>query len=70
MPCAVANPPGEVIEPGDWAKAKQLIAEGKDVDYAGASGPHDFDEKGDVDGVIGHFVIKDGGYDEIGVIEP
>ena len=67
---AVANPPGELIEPGDWEKAKQLIAEGKDVDYAGASGPHDFDEKGDVDGVIGHFVIKDGGYDEIGVITP
>ncbi len=66
----VAGPPGEPIEPGEWAKAKQLIAEGKDIDYTGASGPHDFDDKGDVDGVIGHFVLEGDSYKELGVVEP
>ncbi|BAS26064.1 ABC transporter substrate-binding protein [Limnochorda pilosa] len=44
----VANAPGEVIHPGEWAKAKELIARGVDVDYQGASGPVEFDENGDV----------------------
>ncbi len=66
----VASPPGEVIEPGEWAKAKELIAAGQDIDYVGASGPHDFDEKGDVNGVIGHFVLDGESYKEIGVVEP
>ena len=66
----VASPPGEVIEPGEWAKAKELIAAGQDIDYVGASGPHDFDEMGDVDGVIGHFVLEGESYKEIGIVEP
>lgn len=47
----VANAPGEIILPGEWAKAKQLIAEGKDINYVGASGDIEFDENGDVSGV-------------------
>ena len=49
----VANAPGEIILPGEWAKAKKLIlAEGKDdVHYVGAAGPQDFDENGDVQSV-------------------
>ena len=27
----VANAPGEVVGPGEWAKALQLLAEGKDI---------------------------------------
>ena len=46
----VANAPGEVIRPGEWEKAKKLIAEGKDINYEGASGPVDFDDNGDVAG--------------------
>lgn len=65
----VAQPPGEPIEPGEWAKAKELLAAGQDIDYTGASGPADFDENGDVPGVIGHFVIEDGSYVELGLIE-
>ncbi|MEO0913531.1 MAG: ABC transporter substrate-binding protein [Pseudomonadota bacterium] len=48
---AVAGPPGEYVMPGEWALAKRLIAEGKDIDYDGAAGYHDFDTKGDVTGV-------------------
>lgn len=33
----IANAPGEQIGPGDLGKALQLIKEGKDVDYVGAS---------------------------------
>lgn len=64
----VANAPGEVVGPGDWAKAKALIAEGKDIDYVGASGPIEFDGAGDVAGVIGHFVIEDDGYRQVGIV--
>jgi branched-chain amino acid transport system substrate-binding protein len=66
----VANPPGEPVGPGDWAKAVELIKSGKDVDYTGATGSMDFDDKGDVAGVIGHFVVEGTGYKEIGLVTP
>ena len=34
----LANAPGEKIYPGELGKALQLIKEGKDIDYEGASG--------------------------------
>ena len=46
----VASAPGEIIRPGEWEKAKALIAAGKDINYEGASGAVDFDAKGDVAG--------------------
>ena len=45
---AVANPPGEVIYPGEFARARQLLMLGADIDYEGASGPLDLLENGDV----------------------
>ena len=58
---SVANAPGEVIRPGEWKKAKALIAAGKDVNYEGASGNVDFDKNGDVGGVYSvNTVGKDG----------
>jgi len=55
----IANAPGEVIRPGEWAKAKELIDAGKDVNYEGASGNVDFDANGDVGGVFGVNVVGD-----------
>jgi branched-chain amino acid transport system substrate-binding protein len=49
---AIAAPPGEVILPGEWAKAKALIKSGKPINYEGATGSLDFDKAGDVSGVI------------------
>jgi branched-chain amino acid transport system substrate-binding protein len=46
----VANAPGEIVRPGEWEKAKALIAAGKEVNYEGASGSVDFDAAGDVPG--------------------
>lgn len=48
---SVAGPPGMVIRPGEWAKAKAALAGGGDVNYEGASGNVDFDSNGDVSGI-------------------
>ena len=45
---SVANPPGEVVGPGDVARALELVREGKDINYEGAAGSIDFDARGDV----------------------
>lgn len=66
----VGNAPGVVIEPGEWDKALAALEAGQDIDYQGASGQIEFDDKGDVPGVIGHFVIENGGYAEVGLVEP
>jgi ABC-type branched-subunit amino acid transport system substrate-binding protein len=44
----VANPPGESIVPGDFEQAFMLLNQGKAINYEGATGTVDFDEKGDV----------------------
>ena len=56
----VANPPGEVVGPGEWAKARALIAQGAAINYEGASGPVDFNEAGDAQGRIEVWEIRDG----------
>lgn len=44
----VANPPGEVILPGQFKKAFDLLKDGKQINYEGAAGSVDFDKYGDV----------------------
>ncbi len=65
----VANPPGEVVLPGEWAKAVELLAAGQDINYEGASGSVDFDDNGDVPGTIGHWEIQDGEIVDVKLIE-
>lgn len=65
----VANPPGTLILPGEWAKAKALLAQGEDIDYAGAAGSQNFDAAGDVPGTIGHWVIEDGRIKTVEILE-
>lgn len=62
--------PGEVIQPGEWAKAKAAIDAGRGINYEGASGPLTFDDAGDVAGVVGQFVIENGKYKEVGLVTP
>ncbi len=64
----VATAPGETVGPGDFARALELISAGTDINYEGASGPVDFDENGDVPGVIGEWVIEDGEIRDVGPI--
>lgn len=65
----VSSAPGEIILPGEWEKAKELIAAGTDIDYQGAGGDLDFDDAGDVDGVIVEMTVEGGSFVEVGVIE-
>lgn len=65
----VANPPGTQVLPGEWAKAKELLAKGEDIDYVGASGSVNFDENGDVSGTFGKWVIEDGEIKTVKVFE-
>ncbi|HRD33771.1 MAG TPA: ABC transporter substrate-binding protein [Rhodocyclaceae bacterium] len=63
---AVSSAPGEPIMVGEWAKAKQLIAEGKDIDYKGAAGDHEFDKNGDVPGTYAFFKVSGDTYESLG----
>jgi branched-chain amino acid transport system substrate-binding protein len=65
----IANAPGEVILPGEWAKAKELIAAGTAINYEGASGTIEFDDVGDVAGAINHWVIEGGVSVDKGLID-
>ena len=65
----VATAPGEKVGPGEWAKAMELLAAGKDIDYDGAGGGADFDGNGDVAGAIGKFVVDGSSYKQIAVVE-
>jgi branched-chain amino acid transport system substrate-binding protein len=64
----IANAPGEVVLPGEWAKAVELIKAGTDINYEGASGPVDFDANGDVPGVVIELTAKGGKFQEVGPI--
>jgi ABC-type branched-subunit amino acid transport system substrate-binding protein len=66
----VANPPGIEILPTQWAKAKQLIDSGQDVNYTGASGPINFDSQGDVSGTYAYWTIKNSKIVTIRVFQP
>lgn len=63
---SVATAPGEVILPGEWEKAVQLIADGVDIDYQGAAGLAEFDAAGDVPGAIVEMVVQGGVFVEVG----
>ena len=67
---SVASAPGEPILPGQFEKAKKLLAEGKDIDYVGAAGPHEFDAQGDVSGTFEHWRIDDGKLVTVEVFTP
>ena len=43
----VANPGGEVIEPGNLDEGLDMAADGEEIQYQGASGPVEFDDNGD-----------------------
>ena len=66
----VANPPGEAILPGEFAKAKELLKAGKDIDYVGAAGAQDFDKAGDVGGTFAHWSIDNGEIKTVKVFAP
>ncbi len=65
----VASAPGEVIYPGEWAKAKALILEGVPINYEGASGNLDFDNNGDVKGIYNWNTVTDSGLTSVKLVK-
>lgn len=68
---AVASAPGEIILPGEWQKAKALLKAGKPINYEGATGSLEFDQAGDVSGVIIEMgvYVREGSFIEFGQIK-
>ena len=54
---AISGPDGETILPGEFAKAKEILAAGGSINYDGGSGPQDFDANGDVAGFFSANVV-------------
>ncbi|PMR69108.1 ABC transporter substrate-binding protein [Halomonas heilongjiangensis] len=67
---SVSSAPGEMVLPGEWEKAVELIAAGTEINYEGASGSHEFDENGDVPGVVVEMAVEGGAFVSRGFIEP
>jgi len=65
----VSSAPGEVILPGEWKKAVAAIKAGKDINYEGASGSHEFDANGDVPGVIVEMKVSGSTFVQVGVVK-
>jgi branched-chain amino acid transport system substrate-binding protein len=65
----VSSAPGEIILPGEWAKAKKALAAGKDINYQGASGDHEFDANGDVPGMIVEMLVENGAFVQKSVLK-
>lgn len=61
----VANAPGEQILAGDLARGLELLAEGKDIDYVGASSV-ELVGNGESAGTYRETAIKDGKFETIG----
>lgn len=60
----VANAPGEKINPGEIAKALEIIAAGGDVDYVGATNV-EFNDVGEVFGSYKELEVKAGKFDTV-----
>ena len=67
----VAATPGREVNggPGGIKAALKLIADGKDIDYEGASGPLGFNDNGDVNGTIEIWKIEGGEISSTGRFE-
>jgi len=57
----VANAPGEIILPGELAKALQILADGGEVNYEGASGV-ELIGPGEASGSYQEYEIVDGAF--------
>jgi branched-chain amino acid transport system substrate-binding protein len=60
---AISGPEGELIYPGEFSKAKTILAAGGKINYEGGSGSVDFDKNGDVSGDVSISKVKDGKWD-------
>ncbi len=66
----VANPGGEIIMPGQFEKAFNLLEKGKEINYEGAAGSVDFDKVGDVITPIEIWKYAGGTIETVEMIKP
>ena len=66
----VANPPGEIVIPGQFKKAFALLKQGKQINYEGAAGSVDFDKHGDVITPIEIWEYRGGKLKTVELMEP
>jgi branched-chain amino acid transport system substrate-binding protein len=67
---AVANPPGTVVGPGEFAKAINLIKAGEDINYEGASGTVDLDDQGNVNPLMAEWELQNGQFTVLRTFTP
>jgi len=67
---AVANPPGIVVGPGEFARAVGLIKAGTDINYEGASGTVDLDENGNVTPALAEWELQNGAFTVLRTLTP
>jgi len=67
---SVANPPGEVVGPGEFAKAIAFIKAGTDINYEGASGTVDLDDKGNVNPALAEWQLESGTFTVLRTFSP
>ncbi|WP_437806299.1 hypothetical protein [Sorangium sp. So ce1078] len=67
----INEPSGEVVRPGEdgFAAAISLIAQGRPIDYEGASGGCDFDAEGDVLMKVAHWTIEQRSFRDLAVFD-
>lgn len=62
---AIANPPGELVAVGEFARAFELLAAGLEINYTGAAGEVDFNELGEVATAIEIWRFTDDGFETV-----
>ncbi len=65
----VCNPPGEVVTVDEFEEAKQLIADGEDIQYQGASSPLEMNEDYENLNQFAIMQITDGATETVEVLE-
>lgn len=63
----VSGPPGTKVS--SFAEGLELLKNGEDIDYEGASSSIDFDDKGDVKADFGVFEIHDGKFEQVDTVK-
>ena len=63
----VSNAPGIIINPGQLSYGLQMLAEGKDIDYQGATDV-EFNALGDASGAFKELEVSGGGFVTIGAL--
>lgn len=66
----VSAPPGDAFGPGQLAEALEAVRTGRDIDYTGASGTFDIDDRGDTALEVIMWKVSGNGFETIPGLKP